>query len=87
LGDAAKGAWDAMLDIGREKSIEQKMAEAQDELGRAQKSLSDLSAGQSKYAGPYGAWKSSDLSMLQRGRCCQSTTSFIAVRENGSGHN
>ncbi len=66
LGDAAKGAWDAMLDIGREKSIEQKIAEAQDELGRAQKSLSDLSAGQSKYAGPYGAWKSSDLSMLQK---------------------
>ncbi|HHZ7392358.1 TPA: phage tail length tape measure family protein [Klebsiella pneumoniae] len=67
LGDAAKGAWDAMLDIGREKSIEQKIAEAQDELGRAQKSLSDLSARQSKYAGPYGAWKSSDLSMLQKG--------------------
>ncbi|MDM9226033.1 phage tail length tape measure family protein [Klebsiella pneumoniae] len=67
LGDAAKGAWDAMLDIGRKKSIEQKIAEAQDELGRAQKSLSDLSAGQSKYAGPYGAWKSSDLSMLQKG--------------------
>lgn len=67
LGDAAKGVWDAMLDIGREKSIEQKIAEAQDELGRAQKSLSDLSAGQSKYAGPYGAWKSSDLSMLQKG--------------------
>ncbi len=67
LGDAAKGAWDAMLDIGREKSIEQKIAEAQDGLGRAQKSLSDLSAGQSKYAGPYGAWKSSDLSMLQKG--------------------
>ncbi|HBS1053225.1 TPA: phage tail length tape measure family protein [Klebsiella pneumoniae] len=67
LGDAAKGAWDAMLDIGREKSIEQKIAEAQDELGRAQKSFSDLSAGQSKYAGPYGAWKSSDLSMLQKG--------------------
>ncbi|VGC04499.1 phage tail length tape measure family protein [Klebsiella pneumoniae] len=67
LGDAAKGAWNAMLDIGREKSIDQKIAEAQDELGRAQKSLSDLSAGQSKYAGPYGAWKSSDLSMLQKG--------------------
>lgn len=67
LGDAAKGAWDAMLDIGREKSIEQKIAGAQDELGRAQKSLSDLSARQSKYAGPYGAWKSSDLSMLQKG--------------------
>lgn len=67
LGDAAKDAWDAMLDIGREKSIDQKIAEAQDELGRAQKSLSDLSAGQSKYAGPYGAWKSSDLSMLQKG--------------------
>lgn len=67
LGDAAKGAWDAMLDIGREKSIDQKIAEAQEELGRAQKSFSDLSAGQSKYAGPYGAWKSSDLSMLQKG--------------------
>lgn len=66
LGDAAKGAWDAMLDIGREKSIDQKIADAQEELGRAQKSLSDLSAGQSKYAGPYGAWKSSDLSMLQK---------------------
>ncbi|ENZ4845301.1 phage tail length tape measure family protein [Klebsiella variicola] len=67
LGDAAKGAWDAMLDIGREKSIDQKIAEAQDELGRAQRSLSDLSAGQSKHEGAYGPWKSSDLSMLQKG--------------------
>ncbi|MDP0699397.1 hypothetical protein Q8G19_27755, partial [Klebsiella pneumoniae] len=56
LGDAAKGAWDAMLDLGREKSIVQNMAEAQGGQSRAQKSLSDLSAGRSKYAGPYGAW-------------------------------
>lgn len=67
LGDEAKGAWDAMLDIGREKSLEQKITDTQEELDRSQRSLSDLSAGQSKYAGPYGAWKSSDLSTQQKG--------------------
>lgn len=66
VADAAKWAWDSMLDIGREVSIDQKILDASSELERAQKSLADLSDGQSKYAGPYGAWKSSDLSMLQK---------------------
>lgn len=66
VGDTAKDVWDAMLDIGREKSIDQKMSEAQDELSRAQKSLSDLIAGQSKHAGPYGAWKSDDIARQQK---------------------
>ncbi|EMH4161662.1 phage tail tape measure protein [Pluralibacter gergoviae] len=35
LGDEAKGAWDAMLDIGREKSLEQRLADAQKKLTNA----------------------------------------------------
>ncbi|WP_260524127.1 phage tail tape measure protein [Serratia sp. PL7] len=34
LGDAAKGAWDRMLDIGRETSLEEKIAQKQADLGK-----------------------------------------------------
>jgi len=68
LGDAAKGAWDSMLDIGREVSIEQKIADASSHLDRVQKELSDLQKGQSNHMGPYGAWKSDDLSRLEKAK-------------------
>ncbi|HCI8981204.1 TPA: phage tail length tape measure family protein [Klebsiella pneumoniae] len=38
LGDAAKGAWDAMLNIGREKSLESQLEEAEKALENAQRS-------------------------------------------------
>ncbi|ABV12980.1 TPA: phage tail length tape measure family protein [Citrobacter koseri] len=61
LAKAAGWAWDAMLDVGREASVEQKIQDASSELERAQKSLADLERGQAANAGPYGAWKSDDL--------------------------
>ncbi|WP_458778570.1 phage tail tape measure protein [Citrobacter youngae] len=61
LGKAAGWAWDAMLDVGREASVEQKIQDASSELERAQKSLADLERGQAANAGPYGAWKSNDI--------------------------
>ncbi|HBT6206271.1 TPA: phage tail tape measure protein [Klebsiella pneumoniae] len=38
LGDEAKGAWDAMLNIGREKSLESQLEEAEKALENAQRS-------------------------------------------------
>lgn len=61
LGKAAGWAWDAMLDVGREASVEQKIQDTSSELERAQKSLADLERGQAANAGPYGAWKSNDI--------------------------
>lgn len=61
LAKAAGWAWDAMLDVGRDASVEQKIQDASSELERAQKSLADLERGQAANAGPYGAWKSDDL--------------------------
>ncbi|QUG75476.1 phage tail tape measure protein [Erwinia sp. E602] len=66
LGDAAKGAWDSMLDIGREVSVEQKIQDSSSELDRAQKALSDLQKGQGANAGPYGPWKSDELGRQQK---------------------
>ncbi|MBJ9280433.1 phage tail length tape measure family protein [Citrobacter koseri] len=61
LAKAAGWAWDAMLDVGRDASVEQKIQDASSELERAQKSLADLEREQAANAGPYGAWKSDDL--------------------------
>ncbi|EPB9769564.1 phage tail length tape measure family protein, partial [Escherichia coli] len=61
VADSAKWAWDSMLDIGREVSIDQKIQDVSSELERAQKSLAELERGQIANAGPYGAWKSDDL--------------------------
>lgn len=66
VADAAKWAWDSMLDIGREVSIDQKILDASSELERAQKSLSDLQKGAANSAGPYGAWKSDDIDRQQK---------------------
>lgn len=66
IADAAKSAWDSMLDVGREVSIEQKIQDASTELDRAQRSLADLTKGQTANAGPYGAWKSDDIDRQQR---------------------
>lgn len=66
IAGAAKSAWDSMLDVGREVSIEQKIQDASTELDRAQRSLADLVKGQTVNAGPYGAWKSDDIDRQQR---------------------
>ncbi|WP_456301851.1 phage tail length tape measure family protein [Raoultella terrigena] len=66
IAGAAKSAWDSMLDVGREVSIEQKIQDASTELDRAQRSLADLVKGQTANAGPYGAWKSDDIDRQQR---------------------
>lgn len=66
VADAAKWAWDSMLDIGREVSIDQKILDASSELERTQKSLSDLQKGAANSAGPYGAWKSDDIDRQQK---------------------
>lgn len=36
LGDAAKGAWDSMLDIGREQSIDEKIKDIEEAIAKAQ---------------------------------------------------
>lgn len=66
LGDEAKGAWDSMLDIGREVSIEQKIQDASSHLERVQKELFDLQKGQTNHSGAYGPWKSGDLGRLEK---------------------
>ena len=67
LGDEAKGAWDSMLDIGREVSIEQKIQDAIGKLELAEKGLADMQGSQAASANPsYGPWKSKDLSMKQK---------------------
>lgn len=67
VAKAAGWAWNSMLDIGREVSIEQKIQDASGELERAQRALSDFQKGQSANAGPYGPWKSDDLDRQQKG--------------------
>lgn len=67
VAKAAGWAWNSMLDIGREVSIEQKIQDASGELERAQRALSDFHKGQSANAGPYGPWKSDDLDRQQKG--------------------
>lgn len=66
IAGAAKSAWDSMLDVGREVSVEQKITDASDELARAQRALADLERGQAANAGPYGAWKSDDINRQQK---------------------
>lgn len=66
IAGAAKSAWDSMLDVGREISVEQKITDASEELDRAQRALADLEKGQAANAGPYGAWKSDDISRQQK---------------------
>ncbi|EOD1046819.1 phage tail tape measure protein, partial [Citrobacter farmeri] len=67
LGKAAGWAWDAMLDVGREASVEQKIQDVSSEIERAQKSLADLERGQTANSGPYGPWKSDDLDRQRKG--------------------
>lgn len=67
VAKAAGWAWDSMLAVGREASIEQKIQDVSAELERAQMGLSDLQKGQSANAGPYGPWKSDDLERQQKG--------------------
>ncbi len=67
VAKAAGWAWNSMLDIGREVSIEQKIQDASSELERAKRAFNDLQKGQTANAGPYGMWKSDELDRQKRG--------------------
>ncbi|EGV2901710.1 phage tail tape measure protein [Salmonella enterica] len=49
LGDAAKWAWDRMLDIGREDTLDEKIATLQEKIARAGKSPWTVSSTQTEY--------------------------------------
>ncbi|HAF4825298.1 TPA: phage tail tape measure protein [Salmonella enterica] len=49
LGDAAKWAWDRMLDIGREDSLDEKIAKLQEKIARARKAPWTVSSSQTEY--------------------------------------
>lgn len=49
LGDAAKWAWDRMLDIGREGSLDEKIATLQEKIARARKAPWTVSSSQTEY--------------------------------------
>lgn len=49
LGDAAKWAWDRMLDIGREDSLDEKIATLQEKIARARKAPWTVSSSQTEY--------------------------------------
>ncbi len=68
VGDTAKQAWDSMLDIGRETSIDTKIENMSAELDRAERALSDLESGAARSSGPYGPWKSDEIERAKRTR-------------------
>ncbi|EBW4791279.1 phage tail tape measure protein [Salmonella enterica subsp. enterica] len=49
VGDAAKWAWDRMLDIGREDTLDEKIATLQEKIARARKTPWTVSSSQTKY--------------------------------------
>lgn len=49
VGDAAKWAWDRMLDIGREDSLDEKIATLQEKIARARKTPWTVSSSQTEY--------------------------------------
>ncbi|ECZ5468429.1 phage tail tape measure protein [Salmonella enterica subsp. enterica] len=49
VGDAAKWAWDRMLDIGREDTLDEKIATLQEKIARARKSPWTVSSSQTEY--------------------------------------
>ncbi|EEP1512106.1 phage tail tape measure protein [Salmonella enterica] len=48
-GDAAKWAWDRMLDIGREDTLDEKIATLQEKIARARKTPWTVSSSQTEY--------------------------------------
>ncbi|HDI5804980.1 TPA: phage tail tape measure protein, partial [Salmonella enterica subsp. enterica serovar Choleraesuis] len=49
VGDAAKWAWDRMLDIGREDMLDEKIATLQEKIARARKTPWTVSSSQTEY--------------------------------------
>lgn len=49
VGDAAKWAWDRMLDIGREDTLDEKIATLQEKIARARKTPWTVSSSQTEY--------------------------------------
>ncbi|ECD4709679.1 phage tail tape measure protein [Salmonella enterica subsp. enterica serovar Bonariensis] len=49
VGDAAKWAWDRMLDIGREDTLDEKIATLQEKIARGRKTPWTVSSSQTKY--------------------------------------
>ncbi|EAA5600910.1 phage tail tape measure protein [Salmonella enterica subsp. enterica] len=49
VGDAAKWAWDRMLDIGREDTLDEKIATLQEKIARARKTSWTVSSSQTEY--------------------------------------
>ncbi|EEJ8614686.1 TPA_asm: phage tail tape measure protein [Salmonella enterica] len=49
VGDAAKWAWDRMLDIGREETLDEKIATLQEKIARARKTPWTVSSSQTEY--------------------------------------
>ncbi|EBV3277293.1 phage tail tape measure protein [Salmonella enterica subsp. enterica serovar Wangata] len=49
IGDAAKWAWDRMLDIGREETLDEKIATLQEKIARARKTPWTVSSSQTEY--------------------------------------
>ncbi|EOF5838411.1 phage tail tape measure protein [Salmonella enterica] len=49
VGDAAKWAWDRMLDIGREDTLDEKIATLQEKIAHARKSPWTVSSSQTEY--------------------------------------
>ncbi|EDP2118120.1 phage tail tape measure protein, partial [Salmonella enterica] len=49
VGDAAKWAWDRMLDIGREDALDEKIATLQEKIARARKTPWTVSSSQTEY--------------------------------------
>ncbi|EBW6663885.1 phage tail tape measure protein, partial [Salmonella enterica subsp. enterica serovar Reading] len=54
LGEMAGKAWNAMLNVGRESSVEQKIQQTQDMLDRARSDLANMQKGGSVDTGNYG---------------------------------
>lgn len=68
LGEMAGKAWNAMLNVGRESSVEQKIQQTQDMLDRARSDLENMQKGGSVDTGNYGYGRQSDSLGAQQSR-------------------
>ncbi|EPJ7090544.1 phage tail length tape measure family protein [Citrobacter amalonaticus] len=68
LGEMAGKAWNAMLNVGRESSVEQKIQQTQDMLDRARSDLANMQKGDSVDTGNYGYGRQSDSLGAQQSR-------------------
>lgn len=68
LGEMAGKAWNAMLNVGRESSVEQKIQQTQGMLDRARSDLANMQKGGSVDTGNYGYGRQSDSLGAQQSR-------------------